>query len=217
MAWSPGDEKVGVAFDDPSEHVSHFAAIERALPCQHLEEHATKCPDIGAFVHRLAAGLLGRHVRAVPRIMPARVIAGVVIVGDIDTLDKDPAAGSVAFARPKSRTFTAPSGRTFTLAGLRSRWTIPCSCAASSASAICVATQQRVVDGNRALHQYDPQALAPRRAPSPERSHLPHVSKSVNRPDVWVIQRGEHFGFTLESGQTLRSAATDAGSTLMAT
>ena len=32
-----------------------------------------------------------------------------------------------------------PSGRTLMLAGFRSRWMIPCSCAASSASAICFA------------------------------------------------------------------------------
>ena len=30
-----------------------------------------------------------------------------------------------------------PSGRTLMFAGFRSRWTMPCSCAASSASAIC--------------------------------------------------------------------------------
>ena len=63
----------------------------------------------------------GAMYAAVPRIIPARVIAGVVIVGDIDTLGDDPATGSIAFAMPKSSTFTVPSVRTFTLAGLRSR------------------------------------------------------------------------------------------------
>ena len=41
-----------------------------------------------------------------------------------------------ALARPKSSTFTVPSGATLMLAGLRSRWMMPCSCAASRASAI---------------------------------------------------------------------------------
>ena len=45
----------------------------------------------------------------------------------------------MAFASPKSSTFTVPSGRTLMFAGFRSRWTMPCSCAASSASAICFA------------------------------------------------------------------------------
>ena len=65
-------------------------------------------------------------------------MAGVVIVGDRDTPGDD-AGGSIAFARPKSSTFTVPSGRTLIFAGFRSRWMIPCSCAASRASAICFA------------------------------------------------------------------------------
>jgi hypothetical protein len=67
---------------------------------------------------------------------PMSVAAGVVIVGDCDALADIAPIGSIAFAKPKSSTFTVPSGRTLILAGLRSRWMIPCSCAASSASAI---------------------------------------------------------------------------------
>jgi hypothetical protein len=59
---------------------------------------------------------------AVPRIIPACVMAGVVIVGDIDTLaDETCGSGSIALARPKSSTFTVPSGRTLMFAGFRSR------------------------------------------------------------------------------------------------
>ena len=79
-----------------------------------------------------------------PRITPTPVIiAGEVMVGDCDRACPAEArgaeAGSIAFARPKSRTFTVPSARTLILAGFRSRWMMPCSCAASSASAICFA------------------------------------------------------------------------------
>ena len=82
----------------------------------------------------------GDMYAAVPRIMPACVIAGVVIVGDIDEIRRRARpTGSIAFARPKSSTFTVPSARTLMFAGFRSRWMIPCSCAASSASAICFA------------------------------------------------------------------------------
>ncbi len=42
--------------------------------------------------------------------------------------------GSRALARPKSSTLTVPPGVNLTLAGLRSRWTIPCSWASSRAS-----------------------------------------------------------------------------------
>ena len=60
---------------------------------------------------------------AVPRIMPTPVIiAGDVIVGDAVTSEGPAVAPTCAsFARPKSRTFTAPSGRTLIFAGFRSR------------------------------------------------------------------------------------------------
>jgi hypothetical protein len=81
----------------------------------------------------------GAMYAAVPRIIPACVIAGVVMVGDCVMLGDEPAGAFIAFASPKSRTFTAPSARTLMFAGFRSRWMIACSCAASSASAICFA------------------------------------------------------------------------------
>ncbi len=58
-------------------------------------------------------------------------------VGDCERSEEPPEAASAAhaLARPKSRTLTFPSGVTLTFAGLRSRWTIPFSCASSSASA----------------------------------------------------------------------------------
>jgi serine/threonine protein kinase len=58
---------------------------------------------------------------AVPRMTPpAVIIAGDVMVGDIDRFDDDPSVVS-AFANPKSRTLTLPSDVTLMLAGLRSR------------------------------------------------------------------------------------------------
>ncbi len=65
-------------------------------------------------------------------------MAGLVIVGDRDMFAAE-AVGSNAFARPKSSTFTVPSSRNLMFAGFRSRWMMPCSCADSSASAICLA------------------------------------------------------------------------------
>jgi hypothetical protein len=91
---------------------------------------------------RLSTGLpfacSGDMYAAVPRITPICVIAGVVIVGDsAGVLPGRPApVDSASFASPKSRIFTVPSGLTLIFAGFRSRWTIPCSCAASNASAI---------------------------------------------------------------------------------
>ena len=62
-------------------------------------------------------------------------------VGDWERSADDPEAASPenALASPKSSTLTLPSGVTLTFAGLRSRWTMPFSCASPSASAICLA------------------------------------------------------------------------------
>src|SRR6185503_18740094 len=65
----------------------------------------------------------GAMYAAVPRSVPTPVIiAGDVMVGDIDMLADVVAVGSIAFARPKSSTLTTPSGRTLIFAGFRSRW-----------------------------------------------------------------------------------------------
>ena len=49
------------------------------------------------------------------------------------------ASRPLTLAMPKSSSLGTPSGVTSILPGFRSRWTIPCSCAASRASAICLA------------------------------------------------------------------------------
>jgi hypothetical protein len=72
----------------------------------------------------LAAGKVDRP-ETVPRITPWTV-APRVSVGDAASCDADPApdatpVGSIALARPKSRTLTFPSGVTLTFCGLRSR------------------------------------------------------------------------------------------------
>ena len=75
---------------------------------------------------------------AVPSSTPTPVIiAGEVIVGDSAAASRAAVpAAPVSFASPKSSTFTAPSGVILMFAGLRSRWMIPCSWAASRASPI---------------------------------------------------------------------------------
>ena len=45
-------------------------------------------------------------------------------------------SGALVLAMPKSITLTVPVGVTLMLAGFKSRWTMPLSCAASRASAI---------------------------------------------------------------------------------
>ena len=74
----------------------------------------------------------------VPRIVPATVrLEPCGVVGSIESPETTPAGGSESFASPKSRSFTPPLVN-ITLAGLRSRWTMPARCARSSASAIWI-------------------------------------------------------------------------------
>ena len=123
------------------------------------------------------------------------VIAGDVIVGDAVTSDRrarhDPSASS-ALARPKSSTFTAPSGRTLMLAGFRSRWMMPCSCAASSASAICFAIGSASSSGSAPARDAIRRASGPRRAPATQRRATPvALFEAVDRGDVRMVQRRE--------------------------
>lgn len=67
---------------------------------------------------------------------PAGLRALGVMVGECARSGAERVTESMALASPKSSTFTLPSGLSLMLTGLRWRWTIPFSCAASSASAI---------------------------------------------------------------------------------
>ena len=90
------------------------------------------------------------------------------------------------------------------LPGFRSRWTIPFSCAASRASAICCATATacatgrprpgdcpplvRCCDQRLAVHQFQDQ-----------RRHAVGVLESVDGADVRVIERRQHARLALEA------------------
>jgi hypothetical protein len=82
-------------------------------------------------------GLIGRHAEVLPRarrsdLLPNIVPASVTLTVNV-AVSGEPSRRT--FANPKSRTSTTPAGVTFTFAGFKSRWTMPRSCAASSADA----------------------------------------------------------------------------------
>ena len=133
-----------------------------------------------------------------------------MIVGDIDTLGDEPAAGSIAFARPKSSTFTVPSARTLMFAGLRSRWMIPCSCAASSASAICFAIGSASSSGIGAARDALRQVVALDQFHD-ERGEVCCLLEAVDRRDVRMVERREHFGFALKAREPIRIAGHRGG------
>ncbi len=128
-----------------------------------------------------------------------------VSVGEFMTSTSDDDVGSIAFARPKSSTLTVPSGRTFTLAGLRSRWTMPCSCAASSAVGDLPCDRQGLGERNRSLLD----AIGKRRAVDQlhdERMRRAAVFEAVDLGDVRMIERGEDLRFAMKAREPIRVA-----------
>ena len=100
-------------------------------------------------------------------------------------------------------------------AGFRSRWTMPCSCAASSASAICLAIGSASSSGIGPCAT-DPPASGRRPAPSPAPRCHP-LFKPVDVRDVRMVQRRQHLRFALESRKAIGILREASGNTLIAT
>ena len=166
-----------------------------------------------ALVDGRALRLLGRHVRRGAENHRRRL----VIAAGRDRRrvrrrrPTPPTPAPSALARPKSSTFTVPSARTLMLAGFRSRWMIPCSCAASSASAICFAIGSASSSGIGAARDALRRDPRPRRVPSRARATPPPVFEAVDLRDVRMVQRGEHLRFALKRASRSGSLANDVG------
>ena len=88
-------------------------------------------------------------------------------------------------------------------AGFKSRWMMPCSWAASSASAICLAIGSASSSWDRPTNQPLRQILALDQFHD-EGRHAPALFQAVDGGDVRMVQRREHFGFALEPRQPIR-------------
>ena len=106
-------------------------------------------------------------------------------------------SGANALARPKSRTFTFPAGVTLMLAGLRSRWTMPFSCAASSASAIWRPRASVSSTGTGPRRDALGQRLAFDELEH-EEPRAARLLEAVDRGDRGMVERGEHTGLPVE-------------------
>ena len=150
---------------------------------------------------RLPRACSGLMYAAVPRITPAMVGELPSSVGECDRLEFDTSL-STALARPKSSTFTIPPGVTTTLAGFKSRCTMPWSCADSIASATWRAIAERFLDRDGPAREALVEIFAFHEL---EHEHaLGAVAlDAVNGGDVRVVQRGEEFGLALETGEAL--------------
>ena len=137
--------------------------------------------------------------------MPARVKAGLVIVGELSGDALSPAAVGAprAFASPKSSTLTWPSGVSLMFAGLRSRCSTPLLVRVVQRLDELLRDWQCVLDGHRAAGD----AVGQRRALDQlhhEGTHAIAVLESVDGGDVLMRQRGEDFRLALEPGHAIR-------------
>ena len=119
----------------------------------------------------------------------------------------------MTFASPKSRILAWPRLVTKMLAGLMSRWTMPSACAASSASAISMASGRMVsVSSGRArdamLQRHAVQKL------HGDEGLAVLLADVVDGADVGMIQRGSGPGFAAEAVQGLRVAGDLVGQEL---
>ena len=107
------------------------------------------------------------------------------------------------FGEPEVQHLHRVVGRTLMFAGFRSRWMIPCSCAASSASAICLAIGSASSSGIGPA-QCDRASVRALDQLHHEGGRCPRSLQAIDRRDVRMIQRRQHFGFALEPRQPLR-------------
>ena len=90
---------------------------------------------------------------------------------------------------------------------------MPCSCAASSASAICRRDRQRLVDRNRPARDALRQVLALDQLHH-QRAHATALLEAVNVRDVRMVERGERLRFAREPRQPIRIAGERIGQDL---
>ena len=88
-------------------------------------------------------------------------------------------------------------------AGFRSRWMIPCSCAASSASAICFAMGKASDERYRSTRDVRGQILALDKLHD-QCADVTGLLEPVDSRDVRVVQRGQGLGFALEPREAIR-------------
>src|SRR5437870_2995017 len=111
------------------------------LAGKHLVENAPKRKDITTLIGISASGLFRRHIGSGAN-DGSSAHAPLTRVGELESAVAV-AVRAIAFANPKSNTFTLPSVVIFTFAAFRSRRMMAFSCAASNASEIITGADAR--------------------------------------------------------------------------
>jgi hypothetical protein len=112
-------------------------------------------------------------------------------------------ASRISFASPKSSTLTRPSFVTMTLAGFKSRCTMPFSCAAASASPSALAISTICSTGSPPAGMRAVEWLALDQLHGQEVDAVGFLHR-VDGDDVRVVELGEGLRFTAKARQPLR-------------
>ena len=205
--------------DDRAEHLRHILAIKGAAPRQHLVQHAAECPDVAALVSLSSFRLLRGHVRGCS--------------------EDDARAGQHGRARDGRRLRTAGRAHRVLLGCQRLREPeiqhlhSPVRAQFDVRGLEIAMDDALLVRGFKSFRDLfrDRQCFVERDRPASnalrqivaldefhhERRDASALFQAVDGRDVRMIQRGEDFGFSLKSGQSVSIRGEDVGRILMAT
>ena len=168
-------------------------------------------PRCRAPIDRLAARLLGAHYAAVPRIIPHESSRGVVSVGDIEAWRRT-GRRLHRFREAEVEHLHRAVRADLMFAGFRSRWMIPC-------SAQLPVRQRSASRWASFIEKHCATCDACDRS-SPSQVMTSAVRAAALRARrwqrCWMVEGGEDFRFTLKTGESIVTAASDGGRILIA-
>jgi hypothetical protein len=194
-----------------SEHVSHgvthAVAEKRAATCQHLEEHHTERPDIGALVNEPTSRLLWRHIcdgaqdhaRHGPRCRRRRRVQVRVFDARLER-----------FGEPEIQHFDDAIGPNRNVGRLQ----------ITMDDVLLVRRFERLSDLLRDLerfldrHRATSDPISERRPIDEfhhQRVYAIRVFEPMDMRDVLMVERCEHLRFTCEAGETLGIVREEVG------
>ena len=108
----------------------------------------------------------------------------------------------MAFASPKSSTFTVPSVRTLMFAGFKSRWMMPLLVRGFEGLGDLTGDRKRLIQRNRTTGDALREVVTLDQFHH-EGGHAPALFQAVDVRDVGMIQGREHFRFALKASKPI--------------
>ena len=195
---------LGLATQHRGKRVTDIVALERALACQHLVQHAAECPHVTPLVGAESLRLLGRHVRCGAQDESSPCQHGRRRDGRGVRDVQGRGAGALGCLRQAKvqnldvAVFGHRDVRRFQIAV-----DDPLLVCCLERLADLFGHPQRFLDGNRSVPDALVQALAVHKLENQELSAIRCV-EPIDRADMRMIQRGKNLCFTAETRQAFR-------------